>query len=158
LLGILSILVPVAVSLAATILIAAAMAIWGALGLVLSLAMRPFPEWRVSAAAFGLLGLLGLAVLAFPGIGAEILTLFLVAAFLAEGIVSILIGLRLSSETTGWVWMMASGAASLVVGLVVLIGWPGTAMWLLGVLLGLNFLSTGLSLLALRRAIATPAR
>ncbi len=158
LLGIFSVLVPAAATIAATLLVATALLFWGGLGLWMSLSLRGLPEWKLSAGAFGLVAALGLAFLVFPAVGAEVMTLFVVAGFLIEGIFSILFGLRLSRNTSRWGWMVASGAAALALGLVVLIGWPGTATWLLGLLIGVNFLTTGAALLALRASIRPVAR
>lgn len=158
LLGAVSILVPAAATLAVTLLVAMALIFWGGLGLWLSLTLRDLPEWKLSAVAFGLVAVLGLGFLVFPGVGAEVMTLFVVVGFLIEGVFSILFALRLSRHASGWGWMAASGAASLALGLVVLVGWPDTATWLLGFLIGVNFLTTGAALLALRASIRTAAR
>ena len=158
LLGAVSILVPAAATLAATLLIAAALLFWGGLGFWLSMSMRDLPEWKLSAGAFALVAILGLVFLVYPGVGAEVMTLFVVAGFLIEGVFTILFALRLSHLASGWVWMAASGAASLTLGLVVLIGWPGTASWLLGLLLGVNFLTTGAALFVLRSTARPAAR
>jgi uncharacterized membrane protein HdeD (DUF308 family) len=151
-LGVVSVLAPQIATLVATTFVAAAMVFWGGLGLWLSFTLRPFPEWRFSAAAFGLLMALGVVFLALPGLGIEVLSMLVVAGFLAEGVLSIAYGLRVSDRQRGWGWMVASGVAALAVGLIVLFGWPETATWLLGLLLGINFFTTGLALLALARA------
>jgi uncharacterized membrane protein HdeD (DUF308 family) len=151
-LGIVSILAPAAATFAATILVASTMVIWGLLGVWMSLSMRRFPEWRFSALAFGAVAGFGLVFLAFPAIGIEAMTLFLVASFLVEGIVSVAFGLRMSGNTGRWGWMTASGFASLVLGFLVLLGWPATASWLLGLLFGVNFLTTGVALFLVRGA------
>jgi uncharacterized membrane protein HdeD (DUF308 family) len=44
----------------------------------------------------------------------------------------------------GWVWMLLSGLASVVLALVIAVGLPGISLIALGILLGINFLSTGL--------------
>lgn len=156
-LGILSILAPAAAAIAATVLIAATLLFWGILGLWMSLSLRRFPEWKLSAAAFGAITLVGLILLVFPALGVEVMTLCLVAGFLIEGVFSVLIGLRLSAVSPRWGWMVASGVASLLLGFVVLVGWPETASWLLGLIIGVNFLTTGVALFALRSAIRHPA-
>ncbi|MCB1349443.1 MAG: DUF308 domain-containing protein [Paracoccaceae bacterium] len=151
-LGAASVLAPQLATFVATSFVAAAMVFWGALGLWMSFTLRAFPERNFSAVAFGLLASLGIVFLALPTLGIEVLTMLVVAGFLAEGIVSIAYGLRVSARLRGWRWMVASGIAALVIGLIVLYGWPDTATWLLGLLLGINFLSTGIALLALGRA------
>ena len=151
-LGAVSVLAPQIATLVATTFVAAAMVFWGGLGAWLSVTLRPSPGWRFSAAAFGLLAALGVVFLALPGLGIEVLSMLVVAGFLAEGVLSIAYGLRVSDRQHGWGWMVASGVAALAVGLIVLFGWPETATWLLGLLLGINFFTTGLALLALARS------
>lgn len=152
-LGGLAILAPQGATLAVEGFLASMILIWGGLGLGTALAVRPMPEWGFAAAAYAVLAALGAGFLAWPGVGIEVLTLVAVAGFLVEGVVSILIGLRSSHGGRGWVWMVASGGAALAVGLLLLLGWPGTAAWLIGVLFGINFLSTGIALLAFRRVL-----
>ena len=96
--------------------------------------------------------MLGLAFLLFPGVGITTLTIVMMLVFLVEGVVSILLGLRMSGNLRHWGWMLFSGACSLIVGLIIMMGWPETAVWTLGLLLGINFLSTGLSLIMLARS------
>lgn len=157
-LGAVSVLAPNVATLVAATFVAAAMLFWGGLGLWMSFALRPFPEWRFSAGVFGPLAALGVIFFAIPKIGIEVLTMLAVTGFLAEGVVSVVYGLRISERTRGWGWMVASGVASLIVGLIVLFGWPETATWLLGLLLGINFLTTGIALLALGRTANLIAR
>ena len=42
-----------------------------------------------------------------------------------------------------WGWLVAGGIGSLVVGVILLLGWPATALWTTGLLLGINLIFTG---------------
>ena len=148
-LGAVAILLPGAATLGAEMLVASMLTIWGAVGLWFAAAIRPAPEWRTGAAAFGLLFLLGLALVLFPVAGIEALTVLMLLGFLMEGILSILFALRASDRVANWGWLVFSGLCSFAAGIVVLFGWPWTASWTLGLMMGLNFLSTGLSLVML---------
>ncbi len=44
-----------------------------------------------------------------------------------------------------WGWLVAAGVASIVVGVLLLLGWPGTALWATGLLLGVNLIFTGVT-------------
>ncbi|HKF95973.1 MAG TPA: hypothetical protein VKB96_15550, partial [Gammaproteobacteria bacterium] len=46
-------------------------------------------------------------------------------------------------------WLIASGILGLIIGVLLLLGWPSTAMWAIGILAGINFIFTGIALLAL---------
>lgn len=152
-----AILLPVAATVAAEALVAWLLVIWGVAGLWFAWEMRPAPEWRYGAATFALTLALGLVFALFPRAGIETLTIVMVLAFLMEGVVSILLGLRTSARAANWGWLVVNGLCSLAVGVIVLIGWPGTAAWSLGLLMGLNFLTTGISLLMLSGAFRKSA-
>jgi len=49
----------------------------------------------------------------------------------------------------GWVWVMVSGAIAVVLGLLLLVGLPGTAAWAIGLMVGINLLMSGISFLKL---------
>ena len=157
-LGAVAILAPAATSTATAVILALAMLLWGGMGAWMSFEMRERAGWRASAAGFGLLATLGLFFLLFPAQGVQTLALFIVAALLLEGVVSILLGLGWSGRMRRWGLLVASGATALIAGLVVLLGWPNSADWLIGVVLGVNFLTTGLALLAVRGAMGALTR
>ena len=150
--GVVSILLPSLATLSDELLFAGILTIWGMVGLWFAWEMRPAKEWAYGAVAFAITLVSGGGILLFPGIGVETLTIVMMAVFLMEGVVSVLLGLRLSGHHSRWGWMIFSGLCSLVVGMIILIGWPQTAVWALGLLLGINFLSTGLSLIMLGNA------
>ena len=147
--GLLAILLPQFATVAAEVLVAWMLTMWGAVGLWFSLAIRPTPEWRYGFAAFGILFLVGVAFVLFPLAGIAALTVLMMLSFLMEGILSILFGLRSSAYVPNWGWLVFSGLCSFVAGVVILFGWPWTASWTLGLMMGLNFFSTGLSLVML---------
>lgn len=147
--GVLAVLLPAWATLAGELLIAWMLTLWGAVGLWFAWEMRPAKEWRYGAVAFGITLLLGLVFLLFPGVGVETLTMIMILVFLMEGVVTILLGLRISGHQQNWGWMVFSGICSLIVGIIILFGWPETAVWTLGLLLGINFLTTGISLFML---------
>jgi len=84
------------------------------------------------------------------------LTLLLVVLFIVEGVAQIVLALehrRLALAS--WGWMLASGIADLLLVAIIISGWPGTAAWALGLIVGVNLITTGVALimgsLALRR-------
>jgi len=57
----------------------------------------------------------------------------------------------------GWVGMLISGIASAVLAVLIVAGWPGVSLIVLGMLLGVNFLSTGLAYMFASRALEPAA-
>ena len=93
-------------------------------------------------------GLAGLAVIGHPLLGLGFLTLLLVTFFVIEGIWKIVASFSYRPGS-GWIWMLLSGVLSLVLGLMIWSQWPVSGMWAVGVLVGVDLLATGLSVLLL---------
>ena len=95
---------------------------------------------------------LGIYLLAHPGVGIVVLTLMLAALFMVEGAWQVGFGLEVRPER-GWGWIMLSGVVGVATGLLIAAGLPGTSLFVLGLLVGLNFLTTGLALTLLARSV-----
>lgn len=76
------------------------------------------------------------------------LTLVLGAVFVVEGIHGTILGIKLRGKNPAWGWVVLNGVASLVLGLILLLQFPGTAVWAIGLLFGINSIFLGVSLLA----------
>ena len=70
----------------------------------------------------------------------------LVFIFVAEGVAGILIALDFQRHLANWGWTLVSGLANLVLAYLIWRGWPATADWAIGLLLGINMFMLGLSL------------
>ena len=106
------------------------------------------PGWLGSAAQIGLAVLYavaGVALLANPVLGLVTLTLLVVGYLVVEGAVLLYMGLRLRPDAS-WGWTVASGALSLALAGLLWVGFPATAAWAIGLLFGVNLLSTGVAL------------
>jgi uncharacterized membrane protein HdeD (DUF308 family) len=78
------------------------------------------------------------------------LTLVLIVFFVIEGIVSIMYAIEHRRQYSGrWAWMLVSGIIDLILAGIIFAGLPGTALWALGLLLGINLLFGGASLIAM---------
>ncbi len=78
----------------------------------------------------------------FPLTGIITLTILIAAMFVAEGLIKFVMGLNLRPEQ-GWFWMVFSGLAAFVLGLMLFFGLPGTAAWAIGLMVGINLLLSG---------------
>ena len=149
-LGVLAILVPMVATIAVAILIGWLILISGVVGLITTFMMRNAPGfwWSLLSAVLGVVA--GLILLGWPILGAISLTLLLIVFFIIEGIASIMYALEHRKELSGrWTWMLVSGIVDLVLAFVILTGLPGTAAWALGLLVGINMLFGGASLIAM---------
>lgn len=100
--------------------------------------------WQTALAAVSIFA--GLLVLANPAIGLTSLTLLLVAYLIVNGVVELAVATRMVSGR-GRQSIALSGILSLALGGLLWAGFPGTAAWALGVVVGVSLLATGISML-----------
>lgn len=105
-----------------------------------------------AANLFGLLsGVAGIFLLFNPLAGAVTLTLIVGIMFIFQGAAELIFALE-ARPAAGWVGMLVSGIASIVLALIIVSGWPGISSIVLGILLGINFLTTGFAYIFVSRA------
>lgn len=80
--------------------------------------------------------------------GVVTLTVLLIVLFAMEGIVKSYLAFMMR-PLGRWRGMLFSGVTSLLLAIVVWLGWPGSASWVLGLLLGINMIFLGWSLLTI---------
>jgi uncharacterized membrane protein HdeD (DUF308 family) len=134
----------------------------GLIGLVTLFTMRAIAGFLWTLAASTLALAVGLLLILRPAAGILSLTLLLTAFFIAEGIVQIMAAFKYRSALEkAWAWLLLSGIVDLLLAALILAGWPGSAAWTLGLLVGLNLFMSGLALvmtaLGCRSMIAKPA-
>lgn len=132
------------------------------LGGVVSLVMMFFAPnaagffWSLLTGALALFA--GVLLLWDPVAGVVALTMVLVAFFIAEGVFQTAAGFayRTAFPDT-WGWMVASGVADLALALLIIAGWPSTAAWALGLIVGVSLITSGVATImvasAARRAL-----
>jgi uncharacterized membrane protein HdeD (DUF308 family) len=154
--GAIAIAVPVLGSLAAVAIFGAVLIVTALLQLAHAVRMRTWPR----SVWYGLGGLLyliaGLLVIAYPVGGALTLAVIIAISLIAEGSLRVMFGTALR-PATGSGWLIAAGIASIAVGVLLLIGWPSTALWVIGLLLGVNLIFTGATNAALALASRSSA-
>jgi len=132
-------------AIAATYVAGVLMFAGGILQLVHAFSVR---RWQRVAlwAASGLLYLLAASIVLYePLFAAGMLTLLLATALAASGVMRIVHAL--AHRPRGWGWLCASGVLSTAVGVIIAIGWPISAVWMLGLFLAVDLLFQGLMLM-----------
>lgn len=72
----------------------------------------------------------------------------IVAIFLAiEGIAELLLSFQFR-PAKNWIWLMLSGVVSLALAIMLFAGWPAATIIFLGIIIGVNFLMYGISIMA----------
>jgi uncharacterized membrane protein HdeD (DUF308 family) len=152
-LGLAAIILPPLASLAVTIYLGWMFLVMGILGLVMTFWARAMPGfwWSLISAALGVAA--GLILLARPMQGVLTLTIVVGVYFLAEGVATIMYALEHRRELSGRSsWLIMSGAVDIVIAGLIITGLPGSAEWAIGLLVGINFLFGGVSLIGMALA------
>ena len=153
-LGLAAIIVsPPLASLAVTIFLGWMLLISGIAGLVLTFWARQMPGfWWSLISAILAIGA-GIILLAKPVQGTLSLTIVVGAYFLAEGVATIMYALEHRRELSGrWSWLLIAGLMDLLIAFIVIAGLPGSAEWVLGLLVGINLLFGGATLIGMALA------
>jgi uncharacterized membrane protein HdeD (DUF308 family) len=147
-LGLLAIFLPFAASLVTTLVIGWLMVIGGVVQGVHALQNRRWAHsgWAVAGAIVQVVA--GVLVVIFPLTGTIALTLILAAFFAAEGAFKIIRAVQ-HRAMPAWGWLLFDGILCLGIGFLILARWPSTSVWAIGLLVGVNFLVGGSSMLLL---------
>jgi uncharacterized membrane protein HdeD (DUF308 family) len=158
LLGVVAIVVPPIATIAFTFVIGWVFLFGGAAGLFTTFYIGRAPGfwWSLISALIGIAA--GVILLARPITGALSLTLVLIAFFVVEGVASIFYAIEHRNQLSGrWGWMLVSGIVDLILAAIILSGLPETAVWAIGLLVGINMLFGGSALIAMALAARNPA-
>lgn len=152
-LGLLAVAVPMVASLAVTILFGWLFLISGIVGLITTFVMRQAPGfwWSLLSGVLGVV--VGGWLLVEPVQGLVSLTYLLIAFFIVEGIATIMFAVEHRAALSGrWAWMLVSGVVDLFLAAVILAGLPGTVAWALGLIVGINMVFGGASMIGMALA------
>src|SRR5476649_160643 len=152
-LGLAAMIAPLIASLAFTIFLGWMFLISGVAGLAMTFWARQMPGfwWSLISAALAVSA--GIILLARPAQGVLTLTIVVGAYFLAEGVVTIMYALEHRKELSErWGWLLTAGIMDILVAAVIIAGLPGSAEWALGLLVGINMLFGGATLIGMALA------
>lgn len=110
-----------------------------------------FLLWFISGLFYAIAGA---TAFANPALASVILTLLLAVLTLSAGALRLLIGIR-AKPTKGWAWIIASGVMTALAGLIFLFGWPVNGIWLLGLLLAIDLIFQGMTLIGFACQLGT---
>ncbi len=150
-LGFAAIVYPLVSTLVAALLVGWTLLISGGLTFAGSFSIHgtgPF----FGALLFSLISLAaGVFLLFNPLAGAVGLTLVVGVIFMIQGAFELFFAFEMRPHP-GWVGMLLSGLASVFLAVLIAAGWPAISSIALGILLGVNFLSTGVGYMLVSRA------
>lgn len=140
--GVLSIAAPLQTGIAVALVVGALMALTGLLEIGGAFRAASF-DLGLGDFLGGLLYLgVGVLVLLHPLMGLGFLSILLAAFFFVRGVYAITLAWRLKPRSP-WGWVLLGGALSVAFGLFLLLGWPLTGAWAVGVFVGIELLFSG---------------
>lgn len=143
--GILAIIYPVLSSVAVITLLGWLLIISGLAQAVSLFGARHVPHFWLQLISVVLAILIGFLFLRDTAQGLFTITLLLIVFFMMEGISKVVFALTIR-PFPNWGWVLASGAVGIVLSLLLWASLPVTALWLIGLLLGIELVSVGASL------------
>ena len=146
--GCLAVAEPVIASVAVDIFIGWLFLFSGVLGLVAMFSARDGSAffWMLLTSALSLA--VGIMLIWKPEQGTVSLTMVLTAFFIAEGAFQIAASFSYRDiMPDSWGWLLASGISDLVLAGLIIYFWPLSASWTLGLIVGINLITTGLAIL-----------
>ena len=151
-LGTLAVALPVVTTLAVEILVGWLFVIggvWRAIWLARSSRIPGF-GWSLAMAIVAIA--LGATLVVMPLAGTLTLTMLLITFFVLDAIGKILFALDLRKHSHSWSWALATGILDLFLAALIFAGWPSTAAWAIGLLVGINMIFFGVSLVMISLA------
>ena len=146
LLGLAAIFLPFIATMAIEILIAIILLTAGATQVVYAFKSQKPKGFTFRLLSAGLYCLVGILMLAFPLHGVLTLTLLLAVFFVIVGAFKIALALHLRPYPS-WDWLLISGLIAVGLGALIWMGLPGTATWAIGLLVGIELLFSGGSMI-----------
>lgn len=148
-----AVLFPVLAAVAAALYVGWFALIAGGIAIAIAIKTRAEPHlgWRLLVGVVYLA--LGLLLVANPLAGAASLALLVGALLMVAGGVELVLAFRVRPHKA-WGWLLANGIVSIVLAILIAIGWPVESLVLIGYLVGFQIISCGVA----RVAVALSAR
>lgn len=140
--GVLAVIYPVVSSVAVVLLLGWLLVISGVLQGISLIGAGHVPHFWLQLISVILALLVGFLFLRDPAQGLLTVTLLLIVFFMIEGISKVVFALTIK-PFPNWGWVLASGIVGMLLSAILWASLPVTALWLIGLLLGLQLISVG---------------
>lgn len=157
-LGALAIVFPFFTGLAFGVFLGWVLIIVGVLGIVSAIAGRDHAHlgWSIASAVVAIIA--GVLLVLHPLFAAVAITLVVAAYLLIDGVALAALGLdQRKRGAPRWHWVFGAGVADIVLGVLILILSGAGSAILVGVIIGIDLIIAGVSLLAVHRSATTPS-
>src|SRR5499425_1000823 len=143
--GVLALVYPLASSFTVVSLLGWLLIISGVVQGISLFDARNVPHFWLQLVSVVLSVIVGVLLIRHRGAGLLVLTLLLLVYFMVEGISKVIFSLTIR-PFPNWGWLLASGIVTILIAFYLWASLPVTAVWLLGVLLGIQLICEGAAL------------
>ena len=147
-LGVVAIAFPVLMTITAKIFLGWMFLIGGVLQIIHAFSTRDWKGFLWNVLIGVLYVVVGAWLAFFPLTGVLTLTILIAILFVVEGVMKTMMGFNLGSDE-GRLWVIVSGIAAIILGILLFVDLPGSALWAIGLLVGINFLFSGIAFLTI---------
>lgn len=104
---------------------------------------HPSYVWRFFIGIINILA--GVYLLGQPVVGLQILTLIVIILFFAQGFLTLVYSLHIKEISARWGWSLVNGVLTIFLAALLLMNYPTCSLWILGLLVGVNLVTFGLT-------------
>lgn len=140
--GLLAVVYPVISSTAVIVLLGWILVVSGVLQGISLIGASHVPNFWLQLISVVLALLVGFLLLSDPEQGLQTITLLLIVFLMIQGISKVVFALTIR-PFPNWAWVLASGVLGIVLSVALWGSLPGTAAWLIGLLLGIELIGEG---------------
>lgn len=151
-LGLIAIAVPQVFTLGVELLVGALLLAAGIVQVIRLFQSSDAPGFWASLFSAILNLVIGGLLLFYPVVGIMSLTYLLIFYFILDGITKLYYSFQVKPRER-WGWILFSGLLSLALAAIIFSGLPGTAVWVIGLLLGINMLFFGFAVAGLASSL-----
>lgn len=143
--GVIALFYPILSSFAVVLFLGWVLIISGIVQGISLIGAQNVPHFWLQLISLVLSVIIGVLLLRHPGAGLLTITLLLIVFFMVEGISKLIFALTIR-PFPNWGWVLASGIVGILLSFYLWASLPITAIWLLGVLLGIQLICEGAAL------------
>lgn len=100
----------------------------------------------------------GIVIVMDPVLASGVLTLVLAGILMTVGVIRVTMGIQHRQAATGWYWSVLSGTLSIVLGGIIVLQWPVSGLWVIGLFVAIELMFSGWSYLFLALAARKAGR
>ncbi|MCG6860876.1 MAG: HdeD family acid-resistance protein [Chromatiaceae bacterium] len=87
----------------------------------------------------------GILIIIDPVLASGVFTLVLAGILMAAGVIRITMGIQHRKAATGWYWPLLSGIVSILLGGMIVLQWPVSGLWVIGLFVAVELILNGWS-------------